>query len=117
MLQKDKMSKTIAKHECVKTLYISKPFHVGLKRENTIFYFLVAIEPRQQLDSKLHSFFMPKWRRCTVRNGQRIEVLKKNLEENELRFFSNISPHVAVKLLNSKYDNNLEKLQPGIVEL
>ena len=39
------------------------------------------------LNSTVHSHVMPKWRRCTVRNGYRIQLLAENLEENKLGFF------------------------------
>ena len=38
--------------------------------------------------SCLHSHEVPKWRRCIVRNGWRIELLAKILEENKSLFFS-----------------------------
>ena len=33
--------------------------------------------------------------------------------ENILRFFGNVLPHVAVKFLNYKCDNNLEEFHPA----
>ena len=58
-------------------------------------YVLLAMKPRQQfshvftLNSTLHSHVMPKWRRFTVGNRYRIELLAKNSEENKLRFYGN----------------------------
>ena len=58
---------------------------------------------------------MPKWGRRTVRNSERFELLAKILEENKLRLFGNVLPHVAVVTFNScERDNNPENLHLGI---
>ena len=60
---------------------------------------------------------MPKWKRYTVRNGWRFELLAKILEENNLRFpatFYHTSSQLNLKLVYCELDNNLEKLHHGI---